>query len=287
MPAGLPVLVYAMISERPVPVSAGLPAVLLKIPEQVMQFLRHGLNQPADDLLGTNRHAVPRPVCCHIDGTPAVHFQQEFDLGCELHLALLPDIIRVKPVDALIIVFDEIILRLTGKGSLEKDLLTFQENKFLCQRLTEIHGNPHLQEGFVAELLKTRGFEVCDTLIIPDEKNIIQKALLTYCDQGVHLILTTGGTGFSARDITPEATKEVIERETPGIAEYMRLRSMEITPRGMLSRGIAGIRDKSLIVNLPGSPKGAVENLGFVLPSISHGLDMLNGKPENSDESQH
>lgn len=139
----------------------------------------------------------------------------------------------------------------------------------------------------VAELLKTRGFEVCDTLIIPDEKNIIQKALLTYCDQGVHLILTTGGTGFSARDITPEATKEVIERETPGIAEYMRLRSMEITPRGMLSRGIAGIRDKSLIVNLPGSPKGAVENLGFVLPSISHGLDMLNGKPDNSDESQH
>ncbi|HBE14762.1 MAG TPA: molybdenum cofactor biosynthesis protein [Ruminococcaceae bacterium] len=132
----------------------------------------------------------------------------------------------------------------------------------------------------VAELLKEYGYDIINTIIIPDEKNTIKNTLLTLCEQGVHLIITTGGTGFAPRDITPEATKEVIEREAPGIAEYMRQRSMEITPRGMLSRGIAGIKANSLIINLPGSPKGATENLGFVLPSLTHGLDMLNGIKE-------
>jgi len=132
----------------------------------------------------------------------------------------------------------------------------------------------------VTELLKEYGYDIINTIIIPDEKNTIKNTLLTLCEQGVHLIITTGGTGFSPRDITPEATKEVIEREVPGIAEYMRQRSMEITPRGMLSRGIAGIKANSLIINLPGSPKGATENLSFVLPSLAHGLDMLNGIKE-------
>lgn len=127
----------------------------------------------------------------------------------------------------------------------------------------------------VAQLLKSQGYEVCDMLIIPDEKNDIKKALLTACEQDVNLIVTTGGTGFAPRDITPEATKEIIEREAPGIAEYMRRKSMEITPRGMLTRATAGIKDRSLIVNLPGSPKGAVENLGFILPHLAHGLDLL------------
>ncbi len=132
----------------------------------------------------------------------------------------------------------------------------------------------------VSKMLSEAGYSVSGTFIIPDEKNTIVKTLLRECENGVHLILTTGGTGFAKRDITPEATLEVIERETPGIAEYMRMRSMEITPRGMLSRGVAGIRENSLIVNLPGSPKGAVENLGFVLPHLMHGLNMLNGKKE-------
>ena len=127
----------------------------------------------------------------------------------------------------------------------------------------------------VVQLLKSQGYEVCDTLIIPDEKNDIKKALLTACEQDVNLIVTTGGTGFAPRDITPEATKEIIEREAPGIAEYRRRISMEITPRGMLSRATAGIKDRSLIINLPGSPKGAVENLGFILPHLAHGLDLL------------
>lgn len=133
----------------------------------------------------------------------------------------------------------------------------------------------------VRELLESAGYTVKSAIIIPDEKNIIEKALLRECEQGVHLIFTTGGTGFAPTDVTPEATKAVIEKETPGIAEYMRQKSMEITPRGMLSRGVAGIRGKSLIINLPGSPKGAVENLGFILPHLQHGLDMLKGEKES------
>lgn len=132
----------------------------------------------------------------------------------------------------------------------------------------------------VKALLEAQGYAVESLMIIPDEKNKIKDALLTECEKGVHLILTTGGTGFAPRDVTPEATLEVIEKEASGIAEYMRMKSMEITPRGMLSRGVAGIRGGSLIVNLPGSPRGAVENLGFVLPHLLHGLDMLNGEKE-------
>lgn len=127
----------------------------------------------------------------------------------------------------------------------------------------------------VAALLKEQGYDVADVIIIPDEKNIIIDALMTECARGTALIVTTGGTGFAPRDVTPEATRDVIERECPGIAEYMRMKSAEITPRAILSRGVAGIRGGSLILNLPGSPKGAVENLSCVLPYLEHGLEML------------
>ena len=127
----------------------------------------------------------------------------------------------------------------------------------------------------VSDLLKEAGYAVNDIIIIPDEKNTIIDTLLGECERGTALIVTTGGTGFAPRDVTPEATLEVIERQAPGIAEYMRMRSAEITPRAILSRGVAGIRGRSLIVNLPGSPKGAAENLSFVLPHLEHGLDML------------
>ena len=133
----------------------------------------------------------------------------------------------------------------------------------------------------VCKLLEEAGYQIDSIHIIPDEKNKIIEALTAECDNGMHLIITTGGTGFAPRDVTPEATRAVIEREAPGLAEYMRMKSMQITPRGMLSRGIAGICKGSLIINLPGSPKAAAENLGFILPHLGHGLDMLNGIKES------
>ncbi|MCE5221361.1 MAG: MogA/MoaB family molybdenum cofactor biosynthesis protein [Clostridium sp.] len=115
--------------------------------------------------------------------------------------------------------------------------------------------------------------------IVPDEIEQIEKELIYLCDKlKVDLILTNGGTGFSKRDVTPEATKNVIEKYAPGIGEAMRMKSLAITPKAMLSRGISGIRGKTLIINLPGSPKGAVENLQFVLPAIPHGIAILTGE---------
>lgn len=125
-------------------------------------------------------------------------------------------------------------------------------------------------------MLKEAGFDVVYTNIIPDEKEQIKAELIGCADQkGIALVLTTGGTGFSPRDITPEATLEVIERHTPGIPEAMRAESLRITPKGCLSRSEAGIRGQTLIVNLPGSEKAAKENLAAVLSALEHGLDML------------
>lgn len=128
----------------------------------------------------------------------------------------------------------------------------------------------------ICEMAAGAGYDVIYTNIIPDEKELIQKELI-YCADELHvnLILTTGGTGFSPRDITPEATLAVVERETRGIPEAMRLASLKITPKGCLSRSAAGIRGGSLIINLPGSKKASTENLEAVLGAVDHGLDML------------
>ena len=132
----------------------------------------------------------------------------------------------------------------------------------------------------MAGLLKDAGYEVVRTAIVPDEQPQIEQILMEIADSGaVQLLVTTGGTGFSPRDVTPEATIAVCQRLTPGIPEAMRCASMQVTPRGMLSRAQAGIRGKTLIVNLPGSPKAAGENLEAVLPALSHGLEMLTSGP--------
>ena len=127
----------------------------------------------------------------------------------------------------------------------------------------------------LCEMLKTEGYEVVHTRIIPDERDQIASELRACADKGIALVLTTGGTGFSPRDITPEATYDVIERATPGLSEAMRAESMKITPRGCLSRGAAGILKRTLIVNLPGSERAARENLQAILPALDHGLKML------------
>ena len=128
----------------------------------------------------------------------------------------------------------------------------------------------------LCEILKDAGWDIVYTKIIPDDFGMIQSELIQCADEkNINLVLTTGGTGFSPRDITPEATLAVIERETRGIPEAMRAESMRITPRGCLSRSAAGIRKQTLIVNLPGSEKAAKENILAVLDSVKHGIDML------------
>ena len=132
----------------------------------------------------------------------------------------------------------------------------------------------------IKELVSTLG-NAEEYLLVPDEKDQIEKALISLCDKNVDVVFTTGGTGFAPRDITPEATKSVIEREAPGIAEAIRVKSLEITPKAMLSRAVSGIRGKTLIINLPGSPKAVREALEFVLPVIPHAVEVLSGDTLN------
>ena len=128
----------------------------------------------------------------------------------------------------------------------------------------------------LVSILQERGFDVTYTAMVPDEPEMIKTELCKCADElAIALVLTTGGTGFSPRDITPEATLEVVERQTPGIPEAMRAESMKITPKGCLSRSAAGIRGRTLIINLPGSKKASAENILAVIDPVAHGLDML------------
>ena len=128
------------------------------------------------------------------------------------------------------------------------------------------------------KILKDYGYDIIETLILPDEQDQIERELIRLSDgRQADLIITTGGTGFAKRDRTPEATLAVAERIAPGIAEAMRMESMKITGRAMLSRAVSAIRGNTLIVNLPGSVKAVEENLGFVIPQLEHGIRILNG----------
>ena len=134
----------------------------------------------------------------------------------------------------------------------------------------------------IQEMVEERDWTVVQTTLLPDRREMLERELRRLCDGDLaDLILTTGGTSFSPTDVTPEATMAVVERPTPGIPEAMRYYSLQITPRAMLSRAAAGIRGRTLIVNLPGSPKAVRECLQAILPALDHGLEILKGTGGN------
>ena len=131
----------------------------------------------------------------------------------------------------------------------------------------------------LAERLAASGYDVAARAVVPDDAELVAGTLLSWCDAGCDLILTTGGTGFSPRDIAPEATRRVIERDAPGLAEMLRSEGYRTTPRAVLSRGVAGIRGRTLIVNLPGSPAAVRQESDLLLPLLHHALAVLNDEP--------
>lgn len=163
---------------------------------------------------------------------------------------------------------------LSGKLPMDAAVLTLSD-KGACGERQDLSG------AAVEELLTAAGYQVRERIILSDEQQLIEEKLVALSDKGIALVVTTGGTGFSLRDVTPEATANVVERLTPGIPEMMRALSMQVTHRAMLSRATAGIRKRTLIVNLPGSRKAAEECLGFVLPELRHGIEILRGDADN------
>lgn len=151
-------------------------------------------------------------------------------------------------------------------------ILTVSDKGWLGQR--------HDESGqVIKEYLGRLPARVIKYEIVPDEKEIISARLKEWVDEaGLDLIITTGGTGLSPRDVTPEATLEVVNKVVPGLAEAMRVETMKITPQAILSRAVAGMRDKSLIINLPGSPKGVRECLEVILPVLPHALEVIKGE---------
>jgi molybdopterin adenylyltransferase len=164
---------------------------------------------------------------------------------------------------------------MNGENRLKFAVLTISDRSFQGIR-TDLSG-PTLVEA-----LRERGWEVVSSRIVPDDFNLIRQALNEWAlSEQMNIILTTGGTGFSPRDITPEATLSVVERLAPGVAEAMRQASLEVTPHAMLSRAVAGIKGRVFIINLPGSPKAALENLAVVAPVLPHAVQLLTNDPDS------
>lgn len=150
-------------------------------------------------------------------------------------------------------------------------ILTISDSGALGDRVDK--SGPLIEKRF-----SEAGYEIASKDIIPDDRKTISGKLIEYSDLGINLVLTTGGTGFSPRDITPEATLDVVERQVPGIPEAMRMESLKITDRAMLSRAVAGIRKNTLIINLPGSPKAVDENISVFFNTLDHALEILTGR---------
>ena len=160
-------------------------------------------------------------------------------------------------------------------NKIQADIITMSDSRSQSTEKADESG------AVIKEILEANDYEVVHYELISDYLDGIKNSLIRVCDQNISLVLTTGGTGLSKRDNTPEATKAVIEKEVQGISEAMRYHSLQITPRAMLSRGVSGIRQNSLIINLPGSPKAVRENLEYIIPSLRHGLEILRGEASN------
>ncbi len=139
----------------------------------------------------------------------------------------------------------------------------------------------------MVELIESLGFELSERVVVPDEQAEIAAQLTKWVEMGIDLICTTGGTGVSERDVTPEATREVIEQEIPGMAEAMRAGSLDKTPFAMISRALAGVAGRTLIINLPGNPKGVTETLEILLPVIPHTVEVLKGRGDPHEGGKH
>jgi len=165
-----------------------------------------------------------------------------------------------------------------GKPSIRFGILTISDRSARGERAD-------LSGPALADLIRSHGWAVARQAVLPDELPALREALAAWADAGdLDVLLTTGGTGFAPRDVTPEATRAVIEREAPGLAEVMRTESLKVTAHAMLSRGVAGLRGRVLILNLPGSPKAAVENLNSILSILPHAVELLH---EDPDAEQH
>ena len=140
---------------------------------------------------------------------------------------------------------------------------------------------PDTSGAYLKEKMTAEGYDVVDLTVLPDDFDLLKEKLLSYVDKDVDLVLTSGGTGFADRDVMPEVTKSVIDKETPGVSEAIRMKSYEITPHAVLSRAVSGIKKKTWIINLPGSRKAVEESLSFILAALQHGLGILNGTSDN------
>jgi molybdenum cofactor synthesis domain-containing protein len=158
-----------------------------------------------------------------------------------------------------------------------QETLQYDAAILICSDRAFSGERPDETAPLLGECLKKSNYRVAAVEIIPDNREEIITLLRQWIESGIHLILISGGTGLAPSDVTPEATLEVIERRVPGMEEAMRRASLKVTPHGMLSRGVVGIAGNSLIINLPGSPKGAVENFDFVRPAIGHAITLITG----------
>ena len=166
------------------------------------------------------------------------------------------------------------VQRMPERDELRAGVITISDRSARGER-------PDQTGPLIGEILTSAGWTLIFASIVPDNLELIKQTIVDCVDTGeLDVLFTAGGTGFGVRDVTPEATSQVIERSAPGLAEAMRARSLQITPHAMLSRGVAGIRGRTLIVNLPGSPKAAQENLDVVLPVLGHAVQLLRDDPQ-------